>query len=101
MANEKFTPGPWKIDDYEDYDLCAIITGADGELVETVYTGKPNASLIAAAPDLYAASEQVREDSTMVERDGKPMILISYAAFKSVCAALDKAVPLEAINESH
>ena len=77
---------------------CVIITGADGELVET---GKPNASLIAAAPDLYAASEQVREDSTMVERDGKPMILISYAAFKSVCAALDKAVPLEAINESH
>ena len=50
------TPGPWTLEQIED---VFFVRGANGDLVETIYTGEANAKLIAAAPDLFAALKAV------------------------------------------
>lgn len=66
MSETKFTPGPWKADDND-------IETAAGELLATAYamdrdrlegrdfyeTAQHNAHLIAAAPDLYEALDNL------------------------------------------
>jgi hypothetical protein len=69
-GSPKWTPGPWAIDHMDPCGSRDICLGADGdgELLATAYivnadrgkddeeeTGRFNANLIAAAPDLYAA----------------------------------------------
>ena len=59
----KHTPGPWKVDEAEDLPLAVIEDTADGhgiaELGERNPCSVANARLIAAAPDLLAALEQI------------------------------------------
>jgi hypothetical protein len=57
VSEPNFTPGPWTL---TKFDQGFMIHDADGNLVETVYTGEANARLIAAAPDLYAALKRSR-----------------------------------------
>jgi len=56
MSETKFTPGPWKIGAYESGRMA--VDGANGEEV-TGYIDIEDAHLIAAAPDLYNALEEV------------------------------------------
>jgi hypothetical protein len=53
MNEASFTKGPWRITDFGEDGV--MIHGSNGELVETVYTGKANAQLIASAPEIYEA----------------------------------------------
>jgi hypothetical protein len=80
----RFAPGPWTL---TKFDQGFMIHDADGNLVETVYTGEANARLIAAAPDLYAALEKLRDEIGDV-KFGSPLM---YAVLKAN-TALAKAV---------
>jgi hypothetical protein len=66
MSEPKFTPGPWAWKTLkDDSDFDALITGAGKEIFiyytdeEVEHLSKPDAALIAAAPDLYDALELV------------------------------------------
>lgn len=54
MANEKWTPGPWRID-----GSLAIYSADDSFIADVTYLTdekeQANANLIAAAPELYEA----------------------------------------------
>jgi hypothetical protein len=72
----KWTPGPWEVDDAGDvhskhlgyaYSFVAISTGEDyggyyGDNADVDLQKKANAHLIAAAPDLYEALENLLND---------------------------------------
>lgn len=70
MTEPKFTPGPWKFDGEESayYDLPTLnILDKDGDIVAGAVdyideSSLPNAHLIAAAPDLYNALENVMHE---------------------------------------
>ena len=67
MADKvQYTPGPWTMKDYAPQGY--IILGADGELVETVYTGYANAQLITAAPEMLEALKSLFEHCAMVHK---------------------------------
>lgn len=72
MANEKFTPGPWKVGNGRKTDLYmgwnTVLGLLDGEkfvLCQTNHhyeeASTANALLIAAAPDLYRELENARD----------------------------------------
>jgi hypothetical protein len=52
-----FTPGPWTCErqDQDEGEIYFAIHGKNYEFITNVYESKPNARLIAAAPDLYGA----------------------------------------------
>lgn len=72
MSAPKFTPGPWDVIKPRDtggWGLCVAHTGVPGVIVaripgRSINTREANAQFIAAAPDMYAAIEEVaRGDS--------------------------------------
>jgi hypothetical protein len=68
MNEPKFTPGPWKVGRPHNEDVPSAINGwnyypiyygNDEEQVCDIVYNKADADLIAAAPDMYAALENV------------------------------------------
>lgn len=91
---EKFTPGPWRLDEREElfpYHLYIkggeklIASGMGAHVGNTPDLMKANARLIAAAPDLYdACKEFVRKVEAGEAR--------SSASYKQMKAAIKKAI---------
>ena len=95
MSDPKWTPGPWKWDDTVwDYDpeeqAPWLVTERDDARVlwGEVKCSEPNAHLIASAPDLYEALEEMAALMDLVH-EGKyaPTSMTTYDAH----AALRKA----------
>ena len=101
----KWTPGPWEVDDAGDvhskhlgyaYSFVAISTGEDyggyyGDNADVDLQKKANAHLIAAAPDLYEALEELNDwifNPGPEEDETEESVL---ATFEKVKAALAKA----------
>ena len=74
MTNTKHTPGPWEVDGFSvmagvgaEYGDLAYATAGDGHADPDCHLNRPdaerlaNATLIAAAPDLLAALEEIAE----------------------------------------
>ena len=96
MNEKKFTPGPWLSYKLQDDDVINITTRRrkEGHLVDVAFISvgldKPfddeqraNAHLIAAAPDMYAALEQIAKICRPLNAPNCAGCLI--------CAALKKA----------
>jgi hypothetical protein len=104
MAGEtKFTPGPWVL--YADLPSANpnwhIVTSANKQRVlANVHiepgnaTDEANALMIAAAPDMYEALKAAVEAEGPFGTDARP------AWFNAACAALSKASPASAGEES-
>lgn len=61
MAEPKFTPGPWQVDEDFPQDILA----GDRRIAVSAFPdaeGSANAHLIAAAPDLYKALKRLDEN---------------------------------------
>jgi hypothetical protein len=73
---EKFTPGPWVVGESADNGIACVDTGYDYENISpieicecwgeeddkaTTEISRANAALIASAPDMYAALEELLE----------------------------------------
>ena len=85
MNQPKFTKGPCVIE-LSEIDLARITTKDTGVCL----TDHANASLIAAAPDLYTACEIVLNN--LVENPPEPMGYLAYkASIDALVAALKKA----------
>jgi hypothetical protein len=56
-------------------DLRRLIHGSDGELVETVYTGEPNARLLAGA---FEAAQLIIESTSQMLRAARMLDLIGH-----------------------
>ena len=71
-----YTPGPWQIQKYVNYEGWSIWGSEDGCIAERWYASprdnsenarmQANAALIAAAPDLLAAAEEVMGRSYLI-----------------------------------
>lgn len=74
----KFTKGPWHFDGGADWSVHA----ASGAVIAEVYDSRADATLIAAAPDLYEAMEEavgaIDQCIAVFERD--PVTLGGIAA---------------------
>lgn len=85
MSEPKFTPGPWltrKVDNQEweidvrssglhdgaPWDGLVVVYGCEHKPSEGEEIARANASLIAAAPDLYAAACSALSDFERIER---------------------------------
>lgn len=99
MSEAKFTPGPWewvksKNDNWSSYDLSpGILTKdtADGTTFGDEID-RANASLIAAAPDLYEALEAAIEEINHLRKfAGDNGAMIDDTDFVEGIAALAKA----------
>ena len=89
----KTHPGPWKITakpdgEYPVFDIGCEHANGDVDLVCDV-RNEGHAHLIAAAPDLLAALEMVRDADEDCRRDGLPQIPLMVRA--AIDAALAKA----------
>lgn len=87
MTERKWTPGDWYIDGYREtrdggyvevksekfHWVCSVTDYSDG-------TAKPNAHLIAAAPDLYEALEALVRDYDIGEMTDTPELDAANAA---------------------
>ena len=111
MAREAvgFTPGPWVVDRIahlpDDYYLEDLITAADGALIGCTISEtsrknfartKPNARLIAAAPDLLEALQGIIDWADLALRnprefDSHGVRNLDGPAFDTARAALSKA----------
>ena len=83
MREARFTPGPWKL---TEFDQGFIVSDKNGELVETVYAGEPNACLIAAAPEMYEALKafvEAYEKSLQLEKTDVALRLAKAALSKA------------------
>jgi hypothetical protein len=87
MNETKFTPGPWEYKQTSGYDygsttywLPGICTNVDKEA---------NAHLIAAAPDLYAACEQLLMDEDSISE--RTDLVSTCESLEKIKAALAKA----------
>lgn len=98
----KHTPGPWAILDRSENSrtLTHVTNGAHiiCTLGTTQTDGSPNhsanASLIAAAPELYAALLSLLEDHHRMFPEAHPNSTIKWSAceeVKAACAAIAKA----------
>jgi len=100
MSEPSFTPGPWAferakmaVDDGFDHGIIAILNGKStviGEAYERVgeeicAPSKANAALIASAPCLYKALDQLLDDM------GEDGLSVCQAAKEQAVAALRKA----------
>ncbi len=101
MSATKWTPGPWLVDaEYPD-DVRSIHFGLVAQAyVVPVHRGggemrKSNAQLVAAAPDLYAALEGMREAMRSLgishNEAAEPMMMDAMMACDAADAALSKA----------
>ena len=82
MSKTKFTPGPWLFSSYKSGTSVIVIDGKEFGVATVNYPNRDaNAHLIAAAPDLYEALDNLEND------DGS----IPDHAWKLVQAALAKA----------
>ena len=97
----KHTPGPWipaKYGDYGDYNgKCRVILGEGGDIRVAVVLGfnseenQANTSLIAAAPDLFAALKALvhsLDEDDMKHDDQRKAF---SASFKAIAKATGKA----------
>lgn len=83
----KFTPGPWKVDESDDFGYDIINPRATfgieyiaKEICQGADDGKADAHLIAAAPDLLAACmKAISQDSNYITEDA---ILMCKMAIK-------------------
>lgn len=89
MSNAKHTPGPWEV---RGRGLTEIGTRRHGRVAEVWFSdrerGKADAHLIAAAPELLAACEMIR-DANQRTGDG---VMISHETYADLLAAIAKAV---------
>ena len=93
------TPGPWRVRPQEKrqrkYGMGPAVMREDGMIIaQTIFgavpyeeTG-PNAALIAAAPDLLTACEQVLPLLRKIEPDAGPCAAYVAALIESVCCAI-------------
>lgn len=76
MTQAKHTPGPWVVrEDARDWAIIgpepSWVTGVD----RRNHNAEANARLIAAAPELLAALEKVRDDLADIPLAGRPMTM--------------------------
>lgn len=82
QSTVRFTPGPWRISEPRPYG--GMIEGADGRVLAQVMAGHAgNARLIAAAPDLLAAAEAVRDYMGLVPGDAIGFVQLDAAIRKA------------------
>jgi hypothetical protein len=72
MADQKSTPGPWTL---SQFDAAFLIHGSDGELVESVYTGEANAKLLSGASE---AQQLIIESTSQMLRAARMLDLIGH-----------------------
>lgn len=98
MNNEtKFTPGPWTVSEYTNYDGWSVFADVIGCVAERwpAYTmsedqkteAHANARLIAAAPELYEALKSAREfieDQQLPDSEWSRVLDIVVAALATV-----------------
>ncbi|QXI63408.1 hypothetical protein CP157_01126 [Paracoccus marcusii] len=82
MSERKWTQGPWVVNRERG------IRGANGESVASTYCAAPvgDASLIAAAPDLYRALEEARLQLAYMDEK------LPTGTTPAVIAAIDRAL---------
>ncbi len=98
MKDTKFTPGPWKIAKNSNSFVYALNkcgtnrfwlnVSAVGKLCATAEEIEANANLIAAAPDMYAALEELlsmceRQEDFNDDRDGMTLDRAAKALTKA------------------
>jgi len=94
MSQEnKWTPGPWRVDD-DGVDYPLIIGNDEKYVCEILFHPQPsqqvaNAHLIAAAPDLYEALETA--ESCIVDVVGAFGVKVPDEILQEIRAALAKA----------
>lgn len=90
MAEQTYTPGPWRFDDDRDgYSGRVCVFGADGSLIvctgdmETCdYQDILDAHLIAAAPEMLAALETIWQELVNEYGNGPEYIAAAIAKAK-------------------
>ena len=83
----KFTPGPWSPGHYERSNKCFVVAKGSHIFEETTSaTGEisPNAHLIAAAPDMFEALENIQR---YLERSGEASLLDSFGVNEALAKA--------------
>lgn len=90
MTSEtKWTPGPWSFQEIDpsdkDWGACEIWADPSDEPVSTMVLSVDNARLIASAPELYEALDQLLDDM------GEDGLSVCRAAKDQARAALAKA----------
>ena len=94
MSDTKFTQGPWLVGEDQCVDeTWSIVTTSGGSIIANVndrHDRKANAHLISAAPDLYAALEEVAGSMHQIARD-RDMSESELAFMRRIDAALAKA----------
>ena len=90
MKETKFTPGPWLFSSYKSGTSVIVIDGKEFDVATVNYPNRDaNAHLIAAAPDLYEALEELH-----AEQNGPPLEKYKTSwekAIRKTEAALAKA----------
>lgn len=87
MNNATHTPGPWTVGDPDEYGDGVTIDSAEGPVAFRVI--ECSADLIAAAPDLLAALQDVIYLSTGIPDSESSYV--ANAALVKVRAAIEKA----------
>jgi hypothetical protein len=83
--SENWTPGPWRVSGSE-------VVIPDGPFRTHAYCGsKANAALVAVAPDLYAALEQMMRAFSPHPREDTEGWREEHEAYEGAIAALAKA----------
>ena len=91
--SEKFTKGPWKVQD-DGMTLGVRIKKGLGVLIGRFNAqNKANANLIAAAPENYYANKMIEEKLKIGSKihGGEYMITLSQSEVDQLRSALDKA----------
>jgi hypothetical protein len=94
-ATARHTPGPWTVEtqwasdvDDNQFPFAHWIAGPEGEQIAEQILDKPDAHLIAAAPELYEALKLIVD---FVDGDSSPVIEICGRHYDAARAAIRKA----------
>lgn len=108
MNEPKFTPGPWTLDDeacnvvhepsgsviarYFEPDDFPCLEGGTPEVARAEVELPANARLIAAAPDLFAAADNLlSHNGGLIDGIDGPYVMVRGADFDAIQAAHAKA----------
>ncbi len=97
---ERFTPGPWEVWDNRDKETTEhdyAVGDKDGWLVaeignDNIDIEEANASLIAAAPEMYALLDEIRmEVYDAIDEYGDGILVLPEETFDKIAKLLVKA----------
>lgn len=80
MSNTKHTPGPWVIHPHVDIEYAIFNQTGTTHIADV--TTEANAKLMAAAPDLYEAVDQLLSRIVVTDTWDKKAVLVAKAALR-------------------